>query len=173
MKRFIKSLIVVAFVLGFATPAWSQASPSTEGRDFWVTFLRAADDNPTQLKLTISAREACNVTIENTNTNFSRKITVTDNSSTEVVVNRADAYSSKNETATYTALHVTSTKDISLFAGNYRDKSFDATNVLPTAALLDDYLIQTYRSREEIEHHVYKISRVSKIGEPITLFNLI
>ena len=36
------------------------------------------------------------------------------------------------------------------------------------------YLIQTYRSREEIEHHVYKISRVSKIGEPhveLTLIN--
>ena len=144
MKRFIKSLVVVAFVFGFIVPAWGQSTPSTEGRDFWVTFLRAADDNPTELKLTISAKEACDVTIENTNTNYSNKLTVTDNSSTEVVVNKSDAYSSSNETATYTALHVTASKDISLFAGNYRDKSFDATNVLPTSALLDEYLIQTY-----------------------------
>lgn len=144
MKRFIKSLVLVTFWAGMAIPAWGQAAPTTEGRDFWVTFLRAADDDPTELKLTISAREACKVVIENTNTGFKQEEEVTDNSSTELVMDRNNSYSSSNETATYTALHVTATKDISLFAGNYRNKSFDATNVLPTSALLDDYIIQTY-----------------------------
>jgi len=143
MRKQLKSLLLVAFIAAVASPAWAQ-TPSTEGRDFWVTFLRAADDNPTELKLTISAREACEVTIENTNANYSTRQTVQDNSCTELVMARANSYSSTNESATYTALHVTATKDISLFAGNYRDKSFDATNVLPTSALLDDYLIQTY-----------------------------
>lgn len=119
-------------------------TPSTEGRDFWVTFLRAADDDPTELKLTISAKQACDVVIENEATGYNYSTSVDDNSSTEFVMDRSDCYSSQNEQKTYTALHVTSTKDISLFAGNYRDKSFDATNVLPTSALLDDYLIQTY-----------------------------
>ena len=143
MKRIIKSLTLVALFASYFIPLWGQA-PSTEGRDFWVTFLRAADDDPTELKLTISAKEACKVTIENPNNGFSRTVDVTDNSSTEMVMAKANCYSSTSETATYTALHVSSTKDISLFAGNYRDKSFDATNVLPTSALLDDYLIQTY-----------------------------
>lgn len=143
MKRFSKLLVLVTFLLGWVLPSWSQA-PSTEGRDFWVTFLRAADDSPTELKLTISARVGCDVLIENTNTGYSLKRTVGDNSSTQLLMDRANCYSSKNESATYTALHVTATKDISLFAGNYRDKSFDATNVLPTTSLLDDYLIQTY-----------------------------
>ena len=144
MKRFIKSLVLVTLFIGITDPSWGQASPSTEGRDFWVTFLRAADDDPTELKLTISALEACDVTIENTSTGFRRQLHVNDNVAQELVMNKPDCYSSTNETATYTALHVTATKDISLFAGNYRDKSFDAANVLPTAALLDDYLIQTY-----------------------------
>ena len=144
MKRLIKSLTLWAFLFATSVSAWGQATPSTEGRDFWVTFLRAADDTPTELKLTISAREACDVKIENTNAGYTFSQSVLDNSCTELVMNRANCYSSTNETATYTALHVTSTKDISLFAGNYRDKSFDATNVLPTSALLDDYLIQTY-----------------------------
>lgn len=144
MKRFIKSLVLVAIFVGMAMPSWGQASPSTEGRDFWVTFLRAADDDPTELKLTISALEACQVTISNSTTGFNRTLNVAANSAVELVMAKADCYSSNSETPTNTALHVTSTKDISLFAGNYRDKSFDATNVLPTAALLDDYLIQTY-----------------------------
>lgn len=145
MKRFIKSLVLVAIFVGMAMPSWGQASPSTEGRDFWVTFLRAADDDPTELKLTFSALEACDVTIENPATGFRSQLRINDNAAVEVVMaNEADCYSSTSETPTNTALHVTSTKDISLFAGNYRDKSFDATNVLPTAALLDDYLIQTY-----------------------------
>ena len=152
MKKQLKSLLLVTLLAGCILPAWGQATPSTEGQDFWVTFLRAADDDPTELKLTISAREACDVHIENPqNPRTAIDVSVGDNSSTEIgtlsQTNRlvqTDCYSSNNGTATYTALHVTATKDISLFAGNYSDKSFDATNVLPTSALLDDYLIQTY-----------------------------
>lgn len=144
MKKQIKSLLLVTLLAGSILPLWSQATPSTEGKDFWVTFLRAADNNPTELKLTISTLKACVVTIENTNTGLNQRLNVAANSSRELVMNQGDCYSSTNEQATYTALHVTATEDISLFAGNYRDKSFDATNVLPTAALLDDYLIQTY-----------------------------
>ena len=158
MKRFIKSLVLVTLFAGMAIPSWGQA-PSTEGKDFWVTFLRAADNNPTELKLTISAKDSCLVTIANPNdaqSSFTFK--VGDNSCIEVGTNtrvqdvngrnktldQSLCYSSNNSQATYTALHVTATKDISLFAGNYRDKSFDAANIIPTAALLDDYLVQTY-----------------------------
>ena len=143
MKKQLKSILLITLLVGMAFPAWGQA-PSTEGKDFWVTFLRAADDSPTELKLTISAKEACEVTIENPTTGYKHTENVTDNSSTELIMSEGDCYSSSNEQVTATALHVTAKKDISLFAGNYRDKSFDATNVLPTDALLDDYLIQTY-----------------------------
>ena len=160
MKKISKSILLVALFVAMTVPAWGQATPSTEGQDFWVTFLRAADDNPTELKLTISAREACNVHIENPqNPRTAIDLTVGNNSSTEIGTQSAtyrltqsDCYSSSNENATYTALHVTATKDISLFAGNYRDKSFDATNVLPTSALLDDYLIQTYPPSDHESH---------------------
>lgn len=144
MKKQIKSLLLVTLLAGSILPLWGQATPSTEGKDFWVTFLRADDDNPERLKLTISALKACVVTIENTNTGLNQRLNVAANSSTELLMNQGDCYSSTNEQATYTALHVTSTEDISLFAGNYRSKSFDAANILPTTALLDDYLIQTY-----------------------------
>lgn len=165
MKRFIKSLTLVALFASYCIPSWAQA-PSTEGKDFWVTFLRAADadknasghGDPQELKLTISAREACIVTIQQEGVD-DIVLSVGDNSSTEIGSNTTTAkdingrdrkltlnscYSYDNEAKTKTAAHVTATKDISLFAGNYRDKSFDAANILPTPALLDDYLVQTY-----------------------------
>ncbi len=144
MKRLIKSLLLVALFLGTTMPTWGQQAPSTEGNDFWVTFLRSADDSPTELKLTISALKACSVYIDNAKNNYHEEVYVDDNSSTELVMSETFCYSSNDGQITNTALHVTSTKNISLFAGNYRDKSFDATIVLPTATLLKDYLIQTY-----------------------------
>lgn len=149
MKRIIKSLTLVALFASYCIPSWAQA-PSTEGQDFWVTFLKGNRNtsDKTTLTLTISALEACEVTIENPNTGFSYTVNVADNSSTDIStddkLNMASCYSEVSEQAKYTALHVTSKKPISLFAGNYRKASFDATNVLPTVALLDDYLIQTY-----------------------------
>ena len=156
MKRFIKSLVLVTFLFGMVAPAGAQ-TPSTEGRDFWVTFLRADEPSggPETLTLTISAREACDITITNPNSTYTTTFSVGANSNTKISTSEApdgatsfsesDCYSKDSEqNSKFTALHVTSTKDISLFAGNYRDKSFDAANILPTSALLDDYLIQTY-----------------------------
>jgi len=154
MKRFTKSLLLIAIFASYCIPSWAQA-PSTEGQDFWVTFLRASenDGGPDTLKLTISAKEACTVTIQQPGVARDIVLNVGDNSSTEISTNggpggqkltKNSCYSMSNETVTKTALHVTATKDISLFAGNFRKKSFDAANILPTSALLDDYLIQTY-----------------------------
>lgn len=161
MKRIIKSLTIVALFASYCIPSWGQA-PSTEGQDFWVTFLQRNQDakssDPRELKLTISAREACRVTISHPSLTDPIVFDVADNSSTEIgtetsvkdinnrnqTLTESMCYSSNSETTTQTALHVTATKDISLFAGNYLDKSFDAANILPTPALLDDYLIQTF-----------------------------
>ena len=157
MKKYFKLVLLVAFLIGGNVYSWAQA-PSTEGQDFWVTFLqwnqdaKSDDKKERELKLTISAVKECDVKIENTNTGFIRNVHVNANSCLEVVVSRGaqnennenSCYIMENEQALYRALHVSSTEDISLFAGNYLNKSFDAANVLPTAALLDDYLIQTY-----------------------------
>jgi len=174
MRKHFKLVVLFTFIFGMAIPSWGQA-PSTEGRDFWVTFLRADSDDPAELKLTISAREACKVTIENTNTNYSQTLDILkDNSCTELIVDKSNCYSSNSNSLTYTALHVYSTKDISLFAGNYRTKSFDAANILPTAALLDDYLIQTYPAsdHEDKEQGCHFAIVAVEDGETVVDYNL-
>lgn len=140
---------------------------TTEGKDFWVTFMRAdqndhsdASDKAVTLALTVSAKEDCDVTFTNPNTNESQNVHLAAGAIQEIAFYTGDAGSTartrtdaKKATITcYTyypdsvdncAIHVESTGIISLFASNRRSKSFDATNVLPTPSLLDEYLIQS------------------------------
>lgn len=135
---------------------------STEGKDFWVTFMQADQDpnNDLTLSLSISSREDCKVTITNPYTGWKDSVTVNANQmqlvelyTGNVLVSNARSamsntgkvcYAVYSEQADTCALHVTSTANISLFATNYKRATFDATNVLPTASLLDEYYIQTY-----------------------------
>ena len=139
---------------------------STEGKDFWVTFMRAdqndhsdATDKAVTLALTVSAKEECDVTFTNPNTNETKSEHMTAGSIKEVAFYTGDAgetartrtdakkasitcYTYYPDSVDNCAIHVEATSPISLFASNRRSKSFDATNVLPTASLLDEYLIQ-------------------------------
>ena len=140
---------------------------STEGKDFWVTFMQADqndhsdnDDKAVTLALTVSAKEECDVTFTNPytkeviNEHFTagsiKEISFYTGDGGEKARTRTDAkkakitcYSIYPDSVDNSAVHVESTAPISLFASNRRSKSFDATNVLPTASLLSEYLIQS------------------------------
>ena len=144
---------------------------STEGKDFWVTFMQADQHtskdgdwdgsyNTLTLSLSISSREDCQVTVRNPYTQWDTTLNVTANDMKLLEVYKgsplcSDArsamqsdgnvcYATNSETVDTCALQVTATKNISLFATNYKKATFDATNVLPTASLKDEYIIQTY-----------------------------
>ncbi|MCM1035693.1 MAG: T9SS type A sorting domain-containing protein [Paludibacter sp.] len=161
----IATTIACVCCLLFTTHLSAQTSSggqSTEGTDFWVTFLRAdshdSDDKPITLSVSISAREACSVTLSNPHSGYSETIQLAANELKEVELYDGTANVNKNprnsdtkicytylpERRDSAAIHIQATANISLFASNYKSKSFDATNVLPTAALQDNYIIQTY-----------------------------
>ncbi len=154
-------LLMVPFV-GTKAQSTVQDGQSTEGKDFWVTFMQADQDpnNDLTLSLSISSREDCQVTISNPYTGYSENVNVAANQmqlvelyTGNVLVSNARSamatsgkvcYAVNSEAVDTCALHVTATANISLFATNYKKATFDATNVLPTASLLDEYVIQTY-----------------------------
>ena len=135
---------------------------STEGKDFWVTFMQADQgSNALILQLSISARKNCQVVISNPYTSYSDTMLITANVMKLVEVYRGNSpiastvrsdmkntgkvcYSVYSETVDTCALHIEASEDISLFATNYKYATFDATNVLPTPSLLDEYIVQTY-----------------------------
>ena len=163
-KQLFKALL---FCL-LAMPAMSiradviDEGQTTEGKDFWVTFMQADQDpnNDLTLSLSISSREDCQVTITNPFSGYTENVNVTANQmqlvelySGNVLSQTARAamagtgkvcYAVNSEQVDTCALHVTATANISLFATNYKKATFDATNVLPTPSLLDEYIIQTY-----------------------------
>ncbi len=154
-----KNICILLFVLAiFSVKSFAQ-SAGTEGKDFWVTFLSAdhldGDDKKITLSLSISASKNCEVTIENPYTGYSISRRVTANQLFQEQLYNGTAKNSNNdkvgcytvintEQALNTAVHITSTENISVYASNFKDKSFDATNVLPTTALTDNYIVQTY-----------------------------
>ena len=135
---------------------------STEGKDFWVTFMQADqdDNNDLKLELSISSRENCQATIENPFTGYSQTVDIVAGEMQliplydgSVLVNDARndmstsgkvCYAVNSEKVDTCALHITATANIALFATNYKKATFDATNVLPTASLLSEYVVQTY-----------------------------
>ena len=144
---------------------------STEGKDFWVTFMQADQStsssgdwdgnfNTLTLSLSISSRENCDVTIKNPFTGWDTTVVVTagemrpvelykghpvvSTARTAMTASKKVCYAGYSEQVDTCSLHVTATANISLFATNYKKATFDATNVLPTASLLDEYIIQTY-----------------------------
>ena len=90
-------MIFVPFV-GMKAQSTVVDGQSTEGKDFWVTFMQADQKssenaplsyggskyNAMILSLSISAREACQVTIENPYTGYSETINVAANQMTPV-----------------------------------------------------------------------------------------
>lgn len=161
-KSLLCCLMIVPFI-GAKAQSTVQDGQSTEGKDFWVTFMQADQgnsDNGFKLSVSISSRKNCKVYISNPYSGYKDSVDVTANeqrlielysgSSNISTARNAMASSKKVCYAGYSeqvdtcALHFTSTEDISLFATNYKIATFDATNVLPTTSLKDEYYIQTY-----------------------------
>lgn len=170
MKKQLFSTLLIGLL---AMPAISTRADvvdegqSTEGKDFWVTFLQAdqndhsdASDKAITLALTVSAKEECDVTFTNpiTKETFIEHVAAggikevpfytgdgseTARTRTDGQKARVTCYTIYPDSVDHSAIHVESTGIISLFASNRRSKSFDATNVLPTPSLQDEYLIQT------------------------------
>lgn len=134
----------------------AQQTASTLGTDFWMTFMRSDADNPSELSINISASEATHVKIENPSTGYvvERDIVAGGLETVYLLGNgedhKDDCYvgTEQEEIVTKRALHITSDKDISVFAANWREKSFDVANVLPTYILRDEYVVACYRPED-------------------------
>ena len=76
-KVLLCSLITVPFA-GLKAQSTVVDGQSTEGKDFWVTFMQADQDpnNELSLSLSISSRENCQVTIANPFTRYSETVDV-------------------------------------------------------------------------------------------------
>ena len=141
MRRWFFIISLFALCLGYNASIEAQA-PSTQGKDFWLTFLNNYG-NVSDLKLIVTGQRMCTGRVSNPNTGWTTTFNVSPGVVTNVSIPAAQAYTSYAGTHAR-GLHVTTTDTVSLYASNYYPASFDVTNILPTSALRDEYIVQTY-----------------------------
>lgn len=137
-----RHIFLIVLFLVFVIPLNAQ-NPTTEGVDFWVTFLYNYDEDPDELKL-IVAGQNCQGVVTNPRTGYRQEFEVVAGDVTNVVVPAEECYTTSLGQPSFTALHITTTDTVSLYASNFKANTFDVTNVLPTPTLSDSYMLQTY-----------------------------
>ena len=157
-KNFILLLLLLAF---FGPSAFSQ-DVSTEGTDFWVSFMgNGFDDNNTggfpylKTQVLISSLHDCSGVISNPNTGWSTQFTIDANGLVFIDIPKEVAYMECDDYTTPSdkSLHIMTDQPVSVYCANAARYSFDASYVLPTPALANDYIIQTYNQSTSIGEH--------------------
>ena len=126
------------------------ATPSTEGTEFWVTFMNnfntQASSDELQLKLIVSSRESATVTMRNPQTGWRASLSVGANQVAEYVLPNSEVYTYSAGQVEKKGVVVTSTAPVSLYAANFKEHTYDATIVMPITALGTDYVVQMYEA---------------------------
>lgn len=149
-----KRYVFLLMLLTAACLACLAQTPTTQGREFWVSYMRnghrGGNSNPgyDRISLIVSAKEDCSITISNEYTQYFYTFNVNAGEVSLELVPDGSAYNSQKDGSANTGLHVVATKEISLYIANEAENSYDASNVLPVSALGTNYLIQSYDSKK-------------------------
>jgi hypothetical protein len=157
-----KSSILLLLVLALIGPKTFSQDITTEGTDFWVSFIgNGFDDNNNggspylKIQVLISSLYDCTGVICNPNSEWSESFTIEANGLKFIDIPREQAYMECNENPSpkNRGLHIITDQPVSVYCANTARYSFDASYVLPTPALADDYIIQTYDQSIEMGEH--------------------
>lgn len=153
-------ILTIALLLMGSLWSFTHAQATTEGKDFWVALTLATGPNGASNHvpyLAFSNKKPCRVTVTNPRTGWSIQLQLNQTDAWSELKTGAGAaqipmsewYDSQAATTVSgqvlnLGLHVTSTEPISLYAAQRMDNSFDVTNVLPTAVLQSEYMVQDF-----------------------------
>lgn len=146
-----KTTLVLFLLISISlSPAWAQ-NTSTQGKEFWLSYMHNGFKHHSQggfvtTQVLISAKRACTGTISNPTGMWQQEFTVDANSITTIDVPERNGYhdNNDNEMILGRGIKIVATDTISVYTTNIAHVSFDASFVLPTESLGDDYIIQTY-----------------------------
>ena len=140
----ITAIVLLLFFLPLNSRVHAQCnSGTTLGDDFWVMFLRNYTDSTT-LTLIAAGNSNAVVTVENPRRNWRTTANLTAGGYVVIPIPfsmmRPDLFDSVLDAG----LHVYSTADISLYASNFKDHTYDITTVFPTITLNTRYMFDEY-----------------------------
>lgn len=142
MRRFIWA---AAFTFGVFSGGGHAQTFSTAGTDFWCAFPEnsTAGSLP-QLRVYISSATATTATVSIPLGAFTQTVAVPAGGSVLVQVPTAQGLVSGSNVTTNRGVRVTAPDSINVFIANAKQFSTDASVVLPSATLRDEYRVLTY-----------------------------
>lgn len=136
------------FAFALAIMGHAQQVPTTQGKEFWLSFMRNGYRSTTStnhLYLIASAKRSCTLTVSSPNTSWTQ-FTEINNGITTIVIPDAVGYNDLQSGIANKGLFVSATDTVSLYIANETQNSYDAANVLPVQALGSRYMVQTNKS---------------------------
>jgi gliding motility-associated-like protein len=121
------------------------SAQSSEGTDFWFSFLQHRDPGNEKVAL-VSAREATSGTISIPATGWEQSFNVAANSVVQINL-PGEAETLGSEIVRNSAVHLESNGTVSLYIHQYFGLRSEASLVLPTAVLGTDYYVMAYTGR--------------------------
>ena len=153
MKKLTR-LFLFLCLIGILIPELNAQEVTTQGKEFWLSFIgngfKYHPDAPAQgwvrVQMLVSAKRNCEGTIVNPNTGWTHNFSVEANNIFSIDLPEEQVYieCSQYEQVVDKGLIITTTDTVSVYCANIAIYSFDASYVLPTPGLADDYIIQTY-----------------------------
>jgi hypothetical protein len=143
LKR-MAGLAGLACILALCKPAMA-AQQTTKGTDFWLAFILNAGGEESVVTVYVSSDTNANFTVSVPGLAFTQSSNVTAGTITSIVV-PITAMLSTADGIEDRGIHVTSDQTISVYGLNQFPESTDASFILPTASLGQDYMVMSYES---------------------------
>ncbi|MCX6153150.1 MAG: PKD domain-containing protein [Candidatus Kapabacteria bacterium] len=143
--RFEYLLIIIGIFLIYCA---ASAQISSKGKDYWLGFLPNEVSFQAALSINIVSEQTSVVVVSIPGCGWSNTFTVQADSVKVVKIPEILAMVKNSEIAEPKSIHIVSNNDISVYAFNYVQASFDASLILPTSALGKSYYVLTYSSKD-------------------------
>ena len=126
---------------------WCQTL-TTMGTDFWFAFTGGVPSQRGTLSVTVTGPRACSGSIVRQTDGRRWDFEVPANGSTTIDLTETldQMEITSSATAVLKTFHLTTTDTVSVYTSNFYPASFDASFVLPTSVLRDEYMVQTWVS---------------------------
>ena len=144
-----RTLLLLFFAALVALPASLAQNTSTQGKEFWLSFMHNGFRDHSSggwviNQVLISAKRDCTGTVSNPLSGWSQSFSVSANNITTIEIPEEQGYhnSSQHERIFEKGIKVTASDTVSVYCTNIAHVSFDASFVLPVESLGDEYIIQ-------------------------------
>ena len=145
-QQFYVPVVIILFLLPFQSIG---QGISTEGKDFWVSYLTnwlQSSNNPVILELYISADDTTRgtITMPRIDTFQSIEFEVMPNTTERITIPTNTAMPMGSNVIEDKGIHIETDGTVSVYAFNKRQYSADMTVILPTYSLGNDYYVMSH-----------------------------